>query len=301
VSGAGSLPHVGSAARYRGRVELRADCSRCVGICCVAPAFQRSSDFAIDKPAGTPCPHLGGGQRCGIHTELRGRGFPGCDVFDCFGAGQRVVQGTFGGHAELGPELFAVFGVVRQLHEFLWYLDDALTRPRAAELHADVSAARRDVATLAAGAPRDLRDLDLDDAGHRTDVLLRRASELHRAGHPARARRRDLAGARLRGRDLRGQDLRGALLLGADLRDADLRDSDLIGADLRGADLRGADLTGALYLTTPQVRSARGDERTRLPDRPERPAHWGGAAGATARDLRSSHTSSSAAGRGRDR
>ena len=31
-----------------------------------------------------------------MHAELRERGFPGCDVFDCFGAGQRVVQVVFG-------------------------------------------------------------------------------------------------------------------------------------------------------------------------------------------------------------
>jgi hypothetical protein len=272
-----------------------------VGICCVAPAFQRSADFAIDKPAGVPCLHLGGGRRCGIHAELRERGFPGCDVFDCFGAGQRVVQETFGGQARLGPELFAVFGVVRQLHEFLWYLEDALTRPRASELHAELASARHDVGALAAGTAPDLRDANLDDIGRRTDALLRGASELHRAGHEARPRRRDLAGARLRGQDLRGQNLRGALLLGADLRDADLRDADLIGADLRGADLRGTDLSGALYLTTPQLRSTRGDDRTRLPDKPERPHHWGRGAGTSPARRRSSHTSSSAAGSGRDR
>ncbi|HEY3438708.1 MAG TPA: pentapeptide repeat-containing protein, partial [Actinotalea sp.] len=36
--------------------ELVADCSRCAGLCCVVPAFVRSADFAITKPAQTPCP-----------------------------------------------------------------------------------------------------------------------------------------------------------------------------------------------------------------------------------------------------
>ena len=66
---------------------LRADCERCFGLCCVAPAFSASADFAIDKPAGHPCPHLRPDFRCGIHTDLRGRGFRGCAVYDCFGAG----------------------------------------------------------------------------------------------------------------------------------------------------------------------------------------------------------------------
>jgi len=34
--------------------------------------------------------------RCGTHDALREQGFPGCDVFDCFGAGQHVVQVAFG-------------------------------------------------------------------------------------------------------------------------------------------------------------------------------------------------------------
>ncbi len=58
---------------------------------CVATAFARSADFAIDKPAERPCTKLLGDLRCGIHDGLRDQGFPGCDVFDFFGAGQQVV------------------------------------------------------------------------------------------------------------------------------------------------------------------------------------------------------------------
>jgi uncharacterized protein YjbI with pentapeptide repeats len=265
---------------------LVADCSRCVAICCVAPAFARSSDFAIDKPAGRPCPHLdahpSGHDRCSIHDRLRASGFPGCDVYDCFGAGQHVVQVTFGGlhHRPTGAaaaELFATFDVVRRLHELLWYLADALARPRARPVHGELREAQAATVRLAAGDAAALRALDVDAHGRGIDALLRRASELHRAGHRrqrSERRGRDLAGARLAAADLRGADLRGTLLLGADLRRADLRDADLIGADLRGADLRGADLTGALFVTTAQARSARGDAGTRLPDGVPRPAHW---------------------------
>nr|BFE68040.1 hypothetical protein GCM10020092_013410 [Actinoplanes digitatis] len=66
-------------------LELRADCGRCAGLCCVAPAFARSADFAIDKPAGRPCPNLAEDFRCGIHERLPEKGFRGCVVFDCFG------------------------------------------------------------------------------------------------------------------------------------------------------------------------------------------------------------------------
>ena len=81
----------------RGRLSLRADCERCFGLCCVAPAFSASADFAIDKDAGQACPHLQSDFRCGIHAHLRQRGFPGCTAYDCFGAGQKVAQVTFAG------------------------------------------------------------------------------------------------------------------------------------------------------------------------------------------------------------
>ena len=51
-------------------------------------------------------------------------------------------------------------------------------------------------------------------------------------------------------------------------------DVDLLGADLRDADLRGCDLSTALFLTQPQVNSARGDASTRLPTGLARPGHW---------------------------
>ncbi|MBO9554754.1 pentapeptide repeat-containing protein [Cellulomonas sp.] len=260
--------------------DLRADCSRCVGLCCVALPFARSADFALDKPGGVPCTHLRQDDGCGIHAHLRERGFPGCTVFDCFGAGQHVTQGTFGGRSwREGPEvagpMFAAFTVQRQLHELLWHLTDAADRAATAPLHDDLHAALDDVRSLTDLPPAELAPLDIDPPRRRVDALLTEASRLVRAPFRGPDRRRaDLVGARLSGSALRGADLRGALLLGADLRRADLRDADLLGADLRGADLRGADLTGALFLTQPQTGAARGDSTTRLPARVERPAHW---------------------------
>jgi hypothetical protein len=270
--------------------ELRADCTRCFGLCCVVPAFAASADFAIDKPAGEPCPQLRTDFRCGIHAELRDRGFPGCTVYDCFGAGQHVAQETFGGrdwrtHPELAESMFAVFGVVRELHELLWYLTDALDRPAARPLRAELSRARAQTERHTELGPDALAALDIDAHRAAIDRVLTRASELVRAGTGGRRLRgADLVGRRLRGADLVGRDLRGAnlrgaslrgaYLIGADLAGADLRLADVIGADLRGADLRGAHLGTALYLTRFQVNAARGDAATRLPPALERPSHW---------------------------
>ncbi|MCF6743423.1 pentapeptide repeat-containing protein [Blastococcus sp. KM273128] len=264
------------------RAHLRADCSRCAGLCCVAPAFAASADFAIDKPAGTPCVHLAGDFRCGIHDRLREHGFPGCTVFDCFGAGQRITQETFGGRSwreapELGRAQFAVLPVVRQLHEMLWHLTEAGELPAAAPLSAEADRLRAEVERAATGDAAELAALDLGALRGRVGELLGRVSELARAGSRARDRRgADLVGRDLRRTDLRGAGLRGAYLIGADLRGVDLGAADLLGADLRGTDVRGADLSRCLFLTQPQVSAARGDARTRLPAAVRRPAHWTG-------------------------
>ncbi len=261
---------------------LSPDCAKCCGLCCVAPAFLASADFAIDKPAGRPCPNLQPDFRCGIHSELRDRGFPGCVAYDCFGAGQRVTQEIFAGadwrtDPETAPRMFAVFFVVRQLHELLWYLTEALALPAASPIRAQLQAARDETDDLARMGPEALGALDL--AGHRVRVnaLLRAAGALARESSPGPAldrRGTDLIGADLRAVDLRGSDLRGANLIGADLRGASLALADLTGADLRGADLAGADLTSALFLMQSQVESARGDRATGLPANLLRPAHW---------------------------
>ncbi|CAL9599240.1 hypothetical protein SUDANB58_05403 [Streptomyces sp. enrichment culture] len=265
------------------RAALRGDCERCFGLCCVALPFTASADFARDKEAGTPCPNLRDDHRCGIHARLRQRGYPGCTVYDCFGAGQRVSQVTFGGRDwRSGPpgharRMFDVFPVVRGLHELLWYLAEALTLPAARPLHADLRRLRQRTERLAGGTPEELAALDV--AAHRQEVnaLLLRTSELVRAGVRGRRKNRrgaDLMGARLKGADLRGANLRGAYLIAADLTGADLRGADLIGADLRDADLTDADLTGAFFLTQPQLHAARGSAGTRLPKSVIRPAHW---------------------------
>ena len=263
------------------RLTLRADCQSCLGLCCVAPAFSASADFAINKPAGQACPHLQTDFRCGIHTRLRQRGFVGCTVYDCFGAGQKVCQSTFAGARwraapRTAQQMFEVFPIMRDLHELLWYLSEALTLPGARALHGELSAALERTERLTDHAPDVL--LAMDMAAHRRQVndLLLGASELARAGvrHRQDHRGADLIGADLQGSDLRGASLRGAYLIGADLRGADLRMADVIGADLRGADLRGTDLTGAIFLIQSQLDAAKGDARTAVSPILTHPGQW---------------------------
>jgi hypothetical protein len=262
--------------------QLHADCARCAALCCVVPGFSRSSDFAIDKPPVTPCPNLLADHRCGIHDLLRERGFAGCTVYDCFGAGQRVTQQTFGGASwqddpELLPAMAEVFPQVRLLHEVLRYLVEARGLPRTEQLADRLDAAIRETDELAGSPYADLAHLDAESHRAAMAPLLLAASERAREVdlHPREdLRGADAVGAAWAARDLRAASLRGAVLVGADLRGADLRGADLIGADLRGADLRGADLRGCLFVVQHQLDAARGDDRTRLPAALRRPAHW---------------------------
>jgi uncharacterized protein YjbI with pentapeptide repeats len=263
---------------------LQADCARCFGLCCVAPAFLASADFAIDKAAGTPCPNLQADFRCGIHARLRQQGFPGCTVYDCFGAGQQVAQETFGGQSwrvkpHTAGQMFEVFTIMRQLHELLWYLTQALALHLARPLHGELRRALDETERLTHGSPDALVALDVASHRRAVNTLLVSTSELVRAsasGPRVNHRGADLIGKNLRKADLGGASLRGAALIGADFGGADLHLADFTGADLRGADLSGADLTDSIFLTQSQLEAARGDLTTKLPTGLTRPAHWRG-------------------------
>jgi uncharacterized protein YjbI with pentapeptide repeats len=269
-----------------GASDLRVDCANCFGLCCVALAFAVSADFAINKEIGKPCPNLQADYRCRTHKDLRKKGFKGCTVFDCFGAGQKVSQYTFGGsdwreQPETAAKMFEVFPIMQELHEMLWYLNEALSLNRTSPIHSELREALEKTEKLTQLSADFL--LSLDVPSHRADVnrLLIKTSELVRADYILSSKKRkmdrrgaDLIGAKLKGANLCGVNLRGAYLIAADLRDADLRGADLIGADFRDADLSGADFTGSIFLTQVQINSAKGSSQTKLPDTLLRPAHW---------------------------
>jgi hypothetical protein len=173
--------------------------------------------------------------------------------------------------------MFEVFSVVRQLHEMLWYLSEALTLQPASQLHADIAAAYGRIDRLTRHSPGTLLAMDVEAHRRAVNVLLLRTSELVRA-EVLRGKKEhesaDLMGASLKGAKLRGANLRGSYLIAADLSGADLRVADLMGADFRDADIRGADFTGSIFLTQCQLNAAQGDASTKVPPSLTRPAHW---------------------------
>ncbi len=128
---------------------LRADCTRCAALCCVALPFDRGPMFGFDKPAGSACRHLGADNRCAIHSGLRARGFAGCAAYDCLGAGQRVTQEILPGRSwrespAAARAMFDAFRAMRQVHELLLLLRTAARlrlTPEQAARRAELEAA----------------------------------------------------------------------------------------------------------------------------------------------------------------
>ena len=115
---------------------------------------------------------------------------------------------------------FAVFGVLRLLHEILWYLSEAVDRlPDGALEKGEPAGCAGGWNTPPAAPPENLVDLDV--ATHQSDagVLFERVSHALRQDPQIGVawRGSDLAGRRLQGADLRRADLRGACLIRADL------------------------------------------------------------------------------------
>jgi hypothetical protein len=143
------------------RADLEADCAGCAALCCVATSFEASEDFAIDKPAGVACKHLQGDARCRIHADLVRRGFPGCTVYDCYGAGPRATR-AFGGVAGSERQRNAVFFVLRELHELLWLTEaEKICPPDQSELRSQLATQIAALDAHASCPPATLAALDL--------------------------------------------------------------------------------------------------------------------------------------------
>lgn len=270
--------------------NLRINCQKCFGLCCVALYFSASEGFPTDKDAGKPCINLQPDFRCTVHKDLRSIGLKGCTAYDCFGAGQKVSQVTFNGQdwrqvPELANQMFESFLIVRQLHEMLWYLSEALNLHSSRELSNNISSMILETEHLTDLTPNSLQELDL--TSHRTKVnsLLSQISDIVRSKYRKNQNNSskhlktltkgiNFFGADLRKTNLIGADFRGAYLIAANLKGCDLSGADLIGADLRDTDLSGADLSNSIFLTQAQLNTAKGDSRTILPITLIRPTYW---------------------------
>lgn len=270
--------------------DLKVNCEKCFGFCCVALYFSKSEGFPTDKEAGKPCINLQSNFKCSVHKDLRKKGLKGCIAYDCFGAGQKVAQVTYNGQdwrtsPEKAKEMFEVFLVVRQLQEMLWYLIDAINVQCNDGIKDEIKNMINETGRLTNLDAIDIKNIDLVVHRNKVNGLLSKTSEIVRSKASSGkkttlkaknkiAGRLNLIAADLKKTNLKGADLRGALLIAADLRNVDLSGADLIGADLRDTNISGANLTNSIFITQPQINAANGDANTKLPKSLNRPSNW---------------------------
>lgn len=111
-------------------IEMKSDCSRCAALCCIAYPSDDMPGFSASKEAGEPCPKLDRCGLCTIYETRKEEGFAGCIGYECFGAGQHVVQTFFDGQdwrndpALLVP-MVDTFLAMRPVSDLLFLIDRA--------------------------------------------------------------------------------------------------------------------------------------------------------------------------------
>lgn len=270
--------------------NLQANCEKCFGLCCIALYFSAADGFPVDKVAGKPCINLKDDFRCRIHTNLSDKGLKGCIAYDCLGAGQKVAQVTYDGlnwrvNKEISKEMFEVFVIMKQLHEMLWYLNEAYKIQPEQDIKDKINSKIEEIEKLTHLSASSILKLDLVRTRAGVNLLLLQTSELVRKKvlnnrtvslkfKKAFGGGYDLIGKDLRKQNLKGANLSGAFIIAANLNGVDLSFADLLGADLRDANLCCANLSKSIYLTQAQVNAAKGDISTKLPISIVRPKHW---------------------------
>ena len=169
------------------RADLVPDCGSCDALCCVATSFDASDDFAISKAAGVPCPHLALDHCCTIHAGLRDRGFLGCAIYDCYGAGPKITRAfAVVGSSRLQRD--QAFRALRVVQELLWQLLEAskLCPTTAGALETELAHELARLEELAQTTPARLLATELAPRESAARSLLRRVGQALR-GRSGRA------------------------------------------------------------------------------------------------------------------
>lgn len=270
--------------------ELKIDCKKCFGLCCMALYFSKLDGFPQDKEAGKPCCNLALDFTCQIHKDLAKKGLKGCIAYDCLGAGQKLSQVTYKGQAwKRQPaqmkEFAQTFLVMYQFHEMMWYLIQAMTISVAQPIKSKIVACLEETKRLTYLSAQEIVDFEIEVHRDKVNTILKQVvalvqEEVKPLREEALKQKKVLtAGESLLGHNLTktnliGEDLGGTLLIMANLKGTDLTGTNLIGVDMRNANLEDADLSNALFLTQAQINTARGNEKTRLPKLLIKPEHW---------------------------
>lgn len=259
--------------------KLKIDCAKCSGLCCVALFCTKTDGFPKDKAAGTPCKNLMPDFRCAIHAQLASAKMRGCLSYDCFGAGQRVTQifhpdRHWMKYPERANDIFAVFLIVFQLHQMLWYLIQAFSGLSDGHLAPEIERLILENEQMTSKSVEELLLLDLEPYRLNVNQILKQAIERTACPHARGGNRKDYLGKDFKKANLVGGDFSMALMIAANLEGCRLCGANFLGADMRDANIRNTDLSECAFLTQMQINSAKGNANTRIPVYLSRPADW---------------------------
>lgn len=181
--------------------------------------------------------------------------------------------------------MFEVFVIMRQLHEMLWYLGDALTFVSNKNIKDQLNSRIQEIEQLTKLDANSIMNIDIEKYRTKVNSILRIANEIvkdkiaqYKINNSKDKKNLklgyDFIGTNLTDANLIDANFAGALLIASNMKNTDLKGANLIGADLRDADIRGANLEDAIFLTQSQINTAKGDYKTRLPKSLARPVYW---------------------------
>jgi len=263
--------------------ELKIDCSKCSGLCCVALFCSKMDGFPEDKPAGKPCINLQEDFRCKIHAELIKQKMKGCLGYDCFGAGQKVSQTIYHNanwqtDQAKSQEIFDVFLVVFQVHQILYFLAEAKTMIPARELWNNVNALIKKGRDICNASPQEILAFDIDEYKKQVNECLRKVSSLIslKDNHNKEEHKMNFVGKKFKEKNFDGMDFTMTLLIATNFEGCSFNGANFLGADTRDTNFNSADLSDAVFLTQGQINSAKGNLVTKLPSHLSSPITWAG-------------------------
>lgn len=261
------------------RGQLRIDCEKCSGLCCVALHYMKADGFPGNKEAGTPCKHLLPNFQCSIHSTLASKNLQGCLTYDCLGAGQKVTQihcpdSTWRSNPGKANDIFRSFQIVFQLHQMQWYLLEALSLVPNGQLKAEIESLILKNEQMTGKPLNELMHLEIEAYRLAVNQILRQV--IGTVVSPSdKATGGNYLGKNFKRAILDGVDFSMGLMIAANLEGCSLRRASFLGADMRDANIKNTDLSASVFLTQMQINSARGNANTKLPIHLVHPAFWG--------------------------
>lgn len=262
------------------RKNLKIDCKKCSGLCCVALYCTKTDGFPANKEAGIPCKHLDSDFSCKIHSRLADNNYKGCLAYDCFGAGQRTTQlylsdGTWETNSEQKDKLFQVFIIVYQLHQMLWYLVEAFTLTSDELLKSTIDLLISENEQMLQQPMDHIAMLDLSEYRSNVNIVLKQIStDISANDTSSQIHGLNYLGKNFKKANLDRKNFSMSLMIAANLSGCSLKNTNFLGADLRDANIRNADLSKSIFLTQMQINSAIGNSNTKIPIYLTRPATW---------------------------